>query len=138
MKYIYIQFQCIVCLHSADPNNMTPAVSDNALIGVSVALAVLMASVVGACVPVIVCIYFRSRHSRKETTERYVEYLHIYITFCIYSVGCNALRCSSVMHDHGGTAMDVYANINIAVCVRMWYVLCVHRTEQSTSTQHQS
>ena len=82
-----------------------PQPSDNALIGVSVALAVLMTSVVGACVPVIVCVYFRSRHSRKETTERYVEYLHIYITFCIYSVGCNALRCTSVMHAHGGMAM---------------------------------
>ena len=107
----YIQFQCIVYLHSAVSNNTTPAVSappqpsDNALIGVSVALAVLMTSVVGACVPVIVCVYFRSRHSRKETTERYVEYLHIYITFCIYSVGCNALRCTSVMHAHGGMAM---------------------------------
>ena len=76
---------------------MTPAASappqpsDGALIGVSVALAVLMASVVGACVPVVVCTYLRSRHSRQETTERYMEYLHIYITFCIYSVGCNAL-----------------------------------------------
>ena len=90
---------------------MTPAVSapsqpsDGTFIGVSVALAVLMVSVVGACVPVIVCTYFISRHSRKETTERYMEYLHIYRTFCIYSVGCNALRYSSVMHAHGGMAM---------------------------------
>ena len=78
----YMQLQCIVNLHSADPNNMTPAASvppqpsDIALIGFSVALGVLMASVVGACVPVIVCtcVYFKSR---KETTERYMEYLHI-------------------------------------------------------------
>ena len=41
-----------------------------ALIGVSVALAVLMASLVGACVPVIVCIYFRNRHSKKQIEER--------------------------------------------------------------------
>ena len=83
-------------MHSAVPNNTTPAVSappkpsDSALIGVSVALAVLVASVVGACVPVIVCIYFRSRQSRKETTERYMEYLHIYITLCIQC----GLQCS--------------------------------------------
>ena len=115
---------------------MTPAASappqpsDGALIGVSVALAVLMASVVGACVPVVVCTYLRSRHSRQETTERYMEYLHVYITFCIYSVGCNTLRCSSVMHVHKRHG-HVYAKNNIYSCVCtyviMWY-LCVHRT----------
>ena len=96
-----IQSQCIVYLHSADPNNMIPAVSaptqpsDIALIGVSVALGVLMASVVGACVPVIVCtcVYFTSRYSRKETTERYMEYLLIYITFCIYIYIQCGLQC---------------------------------------------
>ena len=108
---------------------MTPAASappqpsDGALIGVSVVLAVLMASVVGACVPVVVCTHLRSRHSRQETTERYMEYLHNYITFCIYTVGCNTLRCSSVMHVHGGMAMCIYAKNNmLCVCVRM--LLC--------------
>ena len=53
------------------PPTSLPQQSDTgALIGVSVALAVLMASLVGACVPVTVCIYFRNRHSKKRIAER--------------------------------------------------------------------
>ena len=53
------------------PSSSPTQQSDSgALIGVSVALAVLMASLVGACVPVIVCIYFRNRHSKKQIAER--------------------------------------------------------------------
>ena len=56
-------------------STVTPAANipqpiNNALIGVAVALAVLMASVVGACVPVIVCVYVRNRHSKKQIVER--------------------------------------------------------------------
>ena len=55
-------------------STVTPSASllqpnDGAVIGVSVAVAVLMASVVGDCVSVIVCIYFRNRH-KKRIAER--------------------------------------------------------------------
>ena len=64
------------------PPEATPTQPNNStIIGVSVALAVLLLSAVGACVPVIACIYFRSRHSRKQITERY----GLCITFCIQS-----------------------------------------------------
>ena len=52
------------------PPASLPQQSDNALIGINVALAVLMAFVVGACIPVIVCVYFRNRHSKKRIAER--------------------------------------------------------------------
>ena len=69
IKCIQLFANCIL----ADTTQPTPpptAPADNALIGVSVALAALMASVVGACVPIIVCIYFRNRHSKKRIAER--------------------------------------------------------------------
>ena len=75
IKCIQLFANCI--LADTTPTETSPttpppptALADNALIGVSVALAALMASVVGACVPIIVCIYFRNRHSKKRIAER--------------------------------------------------------------------
>ena len=75
IKCIQLFANCILADTTQTPTpttNLLPttAPADNALIGVSVALAALMASVVGACVPVIVCVYFRNRHSKKRIAER--------------------------------------------------------------------
>ena len=68
------------------PSAVPPAIptepSNGPLLGVSVALAVLILTAVGACVPAIACVYFKSRHSRKQITERYnvciLCYMHVY------------------------------------------------------------
>ena len=64
--------------------------STGSVIGVSVALAVLITAAVGACVPVVVCVYFRSRRSRKKILEGY----SVCITFSVHAV-CK-LQCSCV------------------------------------------
>ena len=54
-----------------NPSTSLPQQSvDSVLIGVSVALAVLITYLVGTCVPVIVCINFRKRRSKKRIAER--------------------------------------------------------------------
>ena len=70
-----------------DPSSVVPPAiptepSNGPLLGVSVVLAVLITAAVGACVPVVACIYIKSRHSRKQITERYnvciLCYMYVY------------------------------------------------------------
>ena len=66
-----------------------PRTSDTPVLGLMVALAVLLASVVGACVvAVIACICLRSRRSRKQSTFRYSTE-SVLLSAC--SAGCSVL-----------------------------------------------
>ena len=81
-----------------DPNN-------GPLIGVSVALAVLITAAVGACVPVVVCVYFRSRRSRKHITEGY----SVCITSCLHAV-CKLQYSYIIMSCQCGLYIPVYGH----------------------------
>ena len=84
MLYTWLYAETATTALAPDPSSAVPPAipaepSNGALIGVSVALAVLITAAVGVCVSVIVR---KSRHSRKQITERYnvciLCYMHVY------------------------------------------------------------